>query len=147
MPGLGALRAKAPQLMRFGMVGVLNTVVDLGVLNALLFALAHGDTHVRLFPVFATVSFCCATLNSFYWNRRWTFKAESAGGASELSRFYAVTIGSFVVNVGLSTFLVWWMPFPSLNPTLSANAAKVLATGVSLLLNFVGYDRLVFRKA
>jgi len=142
------LRALLPRMLRFGAVGVLNTVVDLGVLNALLYAFADDASHAALFPLFATVSFACATLNSFFLNRRWTFRAAGEGSAArDLPRFYAVTLVSFAVNVGLSSFLVWVQPFPTLSPTLWANAAKLLAVGLSLTLNFVGYQKLVFRSA
>lgn len=134
------------KVSRFVIVGGLTTFVDLGILDILLLALAHGDAHARMFPAFATISFIAATLNSFAWHRAWTFGKQGTGLAADLSRFYAVTLASFVVNVGLSTLLVWLQPFPFLGQTLWANIAKVLATGVSLLLNFMGYDRLVFRK-
>lgn len=133
------------RLVRFGAVGVLNTLVDLVVLNALLYAFAHGNDHSRLFPVLATVSFIAATVNSYLWNRHWTFRDEAGGGTKEASRFYLVTLVSFGINVGLSSLLVWLDPFPILNATLWANMAKLVATGLSLLINFVGYERLVFR--
>lgn len=139
-------RQALPRLVRFGAVGVSNTVVDLVVLNVLLYSIARGDTHAGIFPVIATISFIAATLNSFYWNRRWTFKAKSGSISRDLSRFYVITIVSFVINVGISSFLVWLDPFPRVSPTLWANAAKIIATGVSLLFNFVGYDRLVFKN-
>lgn len=137
--------AFAPSAFRFGIVGVANTLVDLAVLNALLFALSHGDSHTRLFPLFATVSFAAATVNSYVLNRRWTFRASGEKRRQEFLRFAVVTVTSFLINVGLSSFLVWLDPLPWISPTLWANAAKLVATGVSLILNFLGYQRLVFR--
>lgn len=134
-----------PRMLRFGVVGVSNTVVDLAVLNALLYLFASTETHAMLFPFFATAGFIAATLNSYFWNRSWTFHAEDGHVSRDLPRFYLVTIVSFLVNVGLSSFLVWLAPFPMLSQTLWANVAKLFATGVSLALNFIGYQKLVFK--
>jgi putative flippase GtrA len=135
-----------PRMLRFGVVGFLNTVVDLAVLNVLLFTFALPETHATLFPFFATAGFIAATLNSYLWNRSWTFRSERGRATTELPRFYGVTIVSFLVNVGLSSLLVWLHPFPGLSQTLWANAAKLVAVGVSLCLNFIGYHKLVFRE-
>lgn len=135
-----------PRMLRFGVVGFMNTVVDLIVLNVLLYLFAGPETHARLFPFFATAGFIVATLNSYLWNRAWTFRAERGKAAAELPRFYGVTIVSFLVNVGLSSLLVWLHPFPELSQTLWANVAKLAAVAVSLSLNFIGYHKLVFRE-
>lgn len=137
--------AALPRLVRFAVVGALNTLVDLAVLNLLLYLFAEGDSHARLFPVLATVSFAVATLNSFLWNRNWTFREKRRAARRELPQFYLVTAVSFLVNVGISSLLVWWSPF-ALNATVWANVAKLIATGVSLMLNFLGYHKLVFRR-
>jgi putative flippase GtrA len=140
------LRLLGKSFPRFVIVGGLTTFVDLGVLNLLLHAFADGDSHARIFPVLATVSFVAATLNSYLWNRFWTFQGGGAGGGKEISRFYLVTLTSFCVNVGISSLLVWLDPFQGLGDALWANIAKLLATGVSLFLNFLGYAKLVFRS-
>ena len=139
-------RALLPRAVRFGIVGIGNTLVDLAVLNVLLYAFGTDERHALLFPAFATVSFVAATLNSFYWNRNWTFRAKEGSVTRDLSRFYLVTVVSFLVNVGVSTLLVWLHPFPTLSQTVWANVAKLAAVGISLLINFVGYQKLVFRE-
>lgn len=134
-----------PRMARFAAVGVMTTVIDLGVLNILLYIGSDWGTHEHLFPVFATISFICSTLNSFYWNRTWTFRGHEGRARQQLPSFYFVTLISFAINVGLSSALVWWHPFPWIPDTLWANVAKMAASGVSMLLNFTGYHRFVFK--
>lgn len=130
---------------RFVIVGGLTTFVDLGILDGLLLTFASVDTYAHLFPLLATASFVVATLSAFFWNRIWTFDHDEKLTAGHVGRFYAVTLVSFLVNVGLSTLLVWINPLPFVPHVLWANIAKLLATAVSLLMNFFGYKRLVFR--
>lgn len=135
-----------PQVIRFGVVGLGNTLVDLAFLNLALFALGGTERHPFIFPLAATLSFIVATLNSFYWNHVWTFRAHGNQTRMVLPRFYAVTVTGFLINVGLSTFLVWWAPLVFIAPTLWANIAKVIAAGVSMIVNFAGYKGIVFRQ-
>lgn len=133
-----------PRFLRFGLVGGINTAVDLATINTLLLLFPPGDAHPYYFPLFATAGFAAATLTSYVLNKRWTFRARGVATRTALPQFYLVTTASFLINVGLSSLLVWLHPFPSLGPVLWANVAKVLATACSLLLNFAGYSRFVF---
>ena len=135
-----------PRMLRFGAVGLMTTFIDLGILNALLFIFATNVTYQQLFPFFATISFVAATLNSYLWNRHWTFKAGDHTTKKTLPSFYLVTIISFLINVGISWFLVWLHPFPVLGATLWVNISKLVATSISLVVNFLGYQNIVFRK-
>ncbi len=136
----------APRFFRFALVGFVNTLVDLGVLNILLFFFTGPDGHARIFPVLATISFIVVTINSYCWNRYWAFKGSDAlDHKASLSRFFAITLVSFAINVGISSFLVWLNPLPVIPPTVWANISKLVATGFSLLLNFIGYHNFVFK--
>lgn len=130
---------------RFVIVGGLTTCVDLGVLDVLLLLFANEQSYASLFPLLATISFVVATLNAFFWNRIWTFESEKKVTLGHVSRFYGVTIASFLINVGLSSLLVWLDPFPVTSHVLWANMAKLMATAVSLSVNYFGYKRLVFQ--
>lgn len=57
---------EATRLVRFGLVGVLNTLITLGV-YALLAALGCPP------PLASAGAFCAGAVNSFQINRRWTF--------------------------------------------------------------------------
>src|SRR3990167_6836118 len=61
------------QIIKFGIVGVINTIIDFGLLNLLV---AIFDWAVLWAN---TVSFSVAVLNSFFFNKYWisTFRSSS----------------------------------------------------------------------
>ena len=62
-----ANRKEAKRFSKFLVVGVTGFVVDFGIFNLLLRAL-------NLSPVLAqAISFTCAAINNFTWNRYWTY--------------------------------------------------------------------------
>lgn len=59
--------------------------------------------------------------------------------------FFAVTLIGLLINTTLvSVISVYWQPFTNLD--LNKNVAVILATGVSLFWNFIGYKLVVFKK-
>ena len=64
------------QLAKFIVVGVLNTLVDLGVLNLLI--LVTDVTLGPFYVIFKSISFIAAVSNSYVWNKYWTFESKSS---------------------------------------------------------------------
>ena len=62
------------QVVRFVEVGILNTAIDFGILNLLIWA--TGITGGMSIAPLNAVSFLCATTNSYFWNRTWTFEKK-----------------------------------------------------------------------
>ncbi len=119
------------------MVGVLNTVVDFGAFNLLVFV--FGVPVLAAYPFSVTAGI----INSFLWNRHWTF---SVGKSPAWRREAVVFLG-----VSLSGLLINWAGFTVLHLFIGSNAALVLnleklaASMVSMVWNFVGYRFLAFR--
>lgn len=59
------------QAAKFSLVGALNTFVDLGVLNLLIFV--TGISAGVFYSVFKGISFIIAVINSYFWNKFWVF--------------------------------------------------------------------------
>src|SRR5215467_878046 len=59
------------QLLRFGLVGGLNTLVDLLILNGLLWLFPTTSTLRLLF--YSSLAFSMGAVNSFLLNKYWTF--------------------------------------------------------------------------
>src|SRR5712691_111156 len=91
------------QFVRFGLVGCMNTMIDLLVLNGLLW-LWPGQGTARLL-LFNTLSYACGALNSFVFNRYWTFQRTGRPKAREGARFLLVTLAAIVCN----DLIVWLM--------------------------------------
>ncbi len=128
------------------LVGILNTLVDLTVLNFLLalFSVTSGV----LFSLFKAISFCVATFHSYVWNKYWTFeKTETSVETKEVSGFYLVAIGGLVINVALSSFLVNIVgPQFGIPSQLWANLSVIFATVGNFVWNFTGYKLIIFKK-
>lgn len=130
------------QVAKFGLVGVLNTAIDFGILN-LLILLTNFTTGAGI-GVINIPSFLLAIINSYFWNRKWVFEEAKQGN---FFVFAAVTIIGLLINtsvvVGITTYT---QPAFGFSPTLWANVAKVFATGFSMIWNFTGYKMIVFKK-
>lgn len=82
------------QLLRFGLVGVANTVVGLAVIMALL-AAGAGDYAANL------CGYGVGLALSFALNRAWTFGVNGAVDWREAAAFLIVVGLSYLVNLGV----------------------------------------------
>lgn len=134
------------QFTKFVVVGFVNTSLDFLVLNFEIFI-----TGISQGPgMFAqnAVSFSVATINSYYLNKKWAFKDNSQKNqVHKFSQFLIVSLIGLIINSS-TIFLItsFISPIFNINPILWANLAKVIATGFSLIWNFVGYKFFVFKK-
>src|SRR3989338_2608150 len=102
------------QIAKFVLVGALNSFVDWGILNLLMFltSIVAGG----MYSVFKGISFLIAMTNSYFWNKFWTFKKISTeevvasepmqSTAKEGLRFFIVSFIGFLLNISIATFLV-----------------------------------------
>lgn len=130
------LRAK----LRFIVVGAVNTVIDFGIFN-ILWKLVGLPVLVS-----NTISTGCAMVFSFFANKKFTFKSTSTDYRREVILFFIFTIvGIWLIqNLVIKGIL---LILPAGWPVaLSRNLAKILATLVSLIWNYITYDRIVFKK-
>lgn len=138
--------ALVSQFSRFVAVGLINTAIDFAVLNILSFTTGiHSGTGLI---VINSISFLTAVTNSYFMNKYWTFGVRDGIRTAEASKFLSVSLVGLVINsgivYGISTFIM--SPLPQIGPALWENFAKVVATGVSLIWNFIGYKLFVFKK-
>lgn len=134
------------QVIKFILVGILNTFVDLGILNILI--LASGAVSGLLYSAFKGVSFIAAVINSYFLNKFWTFKKkETRKNQREFTRFFVIAVFGFGINIGVASWLVNAVgPQFGLSPKIWANVGAVSATFVSMFWNFLGYKFFVFQK-
>jgi len=144
-PPAAAKTSLTTQVVRFGVVGAINTVVDLAILNLLIF-ITHTGQRGAMFALFKTVAFVCAVANSYFMNRSWTFKrVETKNPMLESSQFLFVSLLGAVVNVGSSWYVATYTrPFSGIEPKWWPSLAALVGTAVSLAFNFLGYKFWVF---
>lgn len=137
------------QFSKFVVIGFMNTAIDFGVLNLLMWQ--TGIYRGKWIILLNAIAFAVAVINSYLWNKYWTFRAKEADEpgeiAKEFSQFIMVTLIGLAINTsivfGVTTFIT---PFFGLSLELWANLAKAAATGFSLIWNFIGYKFIVFKK-
>jgi putative flippase GtrA len=122
------------------LVGVANTLIDF----VLLFVLVYLGVNVLLANIIATGA---AFMFSFNGNKLYTFHATGSNLVREVTLFTVVTLFGLWV---LQTVVVYLL-LPAIEPLVASDdlallITKVLATGVSLVWNFVLYKYLVFRE-
>ncbi len=132
------------QFVRYGLIGVLNTLLDFAVLNLLSYTFhVYSGMSLILINVF---SFLAANINSYFWNKYWTFQSGSKKVAGEFLRFFTVSIIGFLLNSAILWFFTTVMePAFSLSPQVWENVAKLIATVVYMVWNFIGYKLIVFK--
>jgi putative flippase GtrA len=132
----------AIQFGKFLAVGTLNTMIDFGMLNLLSWLTGiYGG--VRLAPI-NVLGVLFALTNSYLLNKYWTFKAPVQQGR-RVGRFVLVSLLGVSLNTAVVVALTHVMMRPAgLTPQLWENLAKALATGGTLLWDFLGYKFLVF---
>ena len=134
------------QIAKFLLVGVLNTFVDLGVLNLLI--LISGIASGFGYSIFKGISFIIAVINSYFWNKFWTFgKKEATQSTKEFSQFFIVSTIGFGMNVGIASLVVNVIgPQFGLTEKIWANIGAITATVIAFAWNFLGYKFIVFKK-
>ncbi len=131
---------------KFAAVGTLNTLLDLGVLNLLIFIV--GISSGVGFVLFKAVSFLAGTTNSYLWNKLWTFQSKAPVSAGEYVRFAGFTLVGTLINISVAASIVNGISAPNgINEKLWANIGALIAVAVSFLWNFLTYKNVVFKKS
>ncbi len=135
------------QITKYVLVGSLNTGIDFAVLNLLLWM--TGIYSGKWIILLNAIAFSVAVINSYFWNKFWTFKDKGTDGSKvkEFSQFVSITLIGMILNTAVVYFMTTFTsPIMELSPELWANLAKVFATGISLVWNFLGYKFIIFKK-
>lgn len=123
------------QAAKFGMVGALNTVVDWAVY----FILTAALQSLSIAPTLAKgISYTAGILNSFIWNRNWTFRSKS-GVVATLLPFVLVNVVGLVINTGTMQLGLYTFKLPEI-------ISLALATAVTLGWNYSMSKFVIFRR-
>ena len=130
------------QVLRFGLVGGLNTIVDLLILNMLLLLIPTSST--RMILIYSAIAYSLGAVNSFLLNKYWTFGYRQRTTWREVVRFIVTTL----CGIGWSSIILWLASnalHPLLiNATIWANASKVIAISGTALISYLGMSLWVF---
>jgi len=137
------MRTLLAQLARFGVVGAVGFVVDVGVFNLLRVTLFDPAT-IHEGPVLAKViSTSLAIVVNWLGNRYWTFRKEARKHpASEAVEFFVVSLVGMGIGLGCLWVSHYLLGYTSqLADNISAN---VIGLGLGTLFRFALYRWWVF---
>ena len=123
------------QVVRFLAVGVLNTLVDAGLYLALTRWMGLGE----LQALAKAISYGAGIVNSYYWNRTWTFRSQ-AGGLRRFAIFVTANVAALALNAGAMHVGLSVLGLPEA-------VAFMAAAGATFVWNFCASRFVVFREA
>ena len=141
-PLLRRLRDGIGELFRFGAVGIVAFVIDVGLFNALVHLGSPGVLSDR--PLTAkTISTVVATVFAYQANREWTWRdRQRRGWLREYALFFALNAVGLIVTLmplAISRYVL------GLDSALADNvSANVIGIALGTLFRFWSYRRWVF---
>jgi len=100
------------RFLKFSFVGITGTIVDFVILNLLRIVFDVPLVWSQ------GISFVCAVINNFLWNRYWTYpESRSKGATKQLMQFFLINI----IGILIRTPLIPWFDKLILNFLTTAN--------------------------
>lgn len=139
----------ARQFIKFGITGTIGAVVDFSTFNFLKRGLGWDATyHVLGLELIAAnnVSVFLAIVSNFILNKYWTFRDPSSQVAKQWTGYFLLNALTWALNQILVSVFTTAPLMVAVFGSQSDNAAKALAIGLILSINFLGSKFLVFRR-
>lgn len=130
------------RFIKFFIVGTVNFLIDFSVLN--LFSFATGIDKGIVVAFFSAVSFLVANANSYFLNKKWTFKANNEN--SKYKTFLAISALGIAVNILIIYIFTTFVSQPYFSGIVWLNISKIIATGFVAFFNYFGYKKFVFKN-
>lgn len=134
------LQKVAGEFAKFGTVGVINTILNYAVFNALILTVfAQGQLKAN---VIATV---IATTASYFMNRHWTYRDRPKSALRrEYTLFFVFNLAGLVIELGVLGMAKYGFGLTSL---LALNIAKTFGLVLGTTFRFWAYRTFVFPAA
>ncbi len=118
--------------LKFAIVGVSNTAVDMIIFAILTYLLNWSPYPSQI------ISYSCGTFNSYVFNRSWTFKTTQKFFSKQMLLFILVNL----LVLMFTSLTIWIASEKLLLPLIIAKIISVLA---GLVLNFILNKLFVFK--
>ncbi len=116
------------QFIKFGIVGVSNTLISLAV-----YYLCFNALHMH-YQLANLLGFVISVTNAYYWNSRYVFRMGEHRALKEHLKTYARTVAAYGGTYLLGVALLWlWVDVLG----ISENLAPLLNLCVTIPLNFL----------
>lgn len=129
-------RVLLKEISAFGVIGLVNLFIDIGLFNLLHFRVGLGPTTSNV------LSAGVATTISYFANRHWSFSHRARTG---LRREYSLFIVINLVALGISSVVIAFTYYViSATDPFALNVAKIVGIGIGTIFRFWSYKRWVF---
>jgi putative flippase GtrA len=130
--------------MRFVIVGVLNTAIDLLVLNFLVYILKVDNPFI--FSIIKGISFSVAVINSYFMNKYFTF-AKKETKNKDFYMFIIISLIGLFINIIISSTSFYLLGlYPNIiSINLIATISGVIGAMFTMVFNYVSYSYFVFK--
>jgi putative flippase GtrA len=124
------------EIAKFGIVGAIGFVVQLGVQNTLHSGFKVGPTAALV------AAYIVATVVTFVGNRYWAFKHRKGKGLKQESITFVLLNGvGIVIQVGIVDLAYYGL---DMKGNLAYNAATIVGIGIATLFRLFTYRKFVF---
>lgn len=123
-------------LIRFSIVGGLNTLIDFGFHNLLILFLGMGTNLTQ--AIYNGITFIIANLFSYLFNSGFTFRTRGS-----YIQFFIISFITF--NLSIFSYYGLNVVFNPENSYILANLLKTSTILISLITNYFGYRMIVFK--
>ena len=133
------------QFSKYALVGLSNLTIDFGVLNILIYV-TDRDRGIY-FTIFKAISFSFALINSYLWNKFWSFENRGVSRAGkQFITFVTVALGGLVINVVIASYIVNSIQVDFVSSRIWANIGAIISGFAVIAWNFTGYKFIVFKN-
>ena len=140
MPRMASLRKRLtdliPELAKFGVVGLIGSIIDLGGADYL-------HVHMGIGPMVAkAISITAATLVTYLGSRFWTFRHRVN---QALLREGVLFVVLNIIGLGIAEAVIAATTYGlDMKSELAYNAASVVGTGLGTIFRYFSYKKWVF---
>ncbi len=139
----------AKQFVKFGITGAIGAIVDFSTFGFLTRIIGWHTTYTILgneIIAANNVSVFLAICSNFIINRYWTFKDTTESAAKQGAGYFTLNFFTWILNQILVSYFAFHVLF--IGQMFGSNkdlAAKVLAIGIILFVNFFGSKLFIFK--
>jgi putative flippase GtrA len=128
------------RFLKFALVGTIGAGIDFGMMNLL------TQAFNLVLVISGTISFVCAVISNFLWNRYWTYpESRTKNVAHQLFMFFIVNLAGVLIRIPILNYveppLLKYIEQINLRVSVSSeflakNLTLSLAIGIVMLWNF-----------
>lgn len=142
MKNVGNIYHKYEEIINYLIVGVLTTVVSVGVKFGLLFTILDPKKEIEL-QIAVVISWICAVAFAYVTNRIFVFKSKSKNYFKEITTF----VGGRIVTLLMDMFIMWFfVNLLKLDSKMWVIISTLIAQVVVTVANYFLSKLLVFNK-